>query len=481
MAALFGNVRRKVQAMGGQSLVLKYRYNLANRLIGMTYPSGLEVSYSRDVQGRISAVERERRITSLPLVSAVSYKPFGPVSAISFGDGQKLGKGWDQNYWPTGVSGDALDYTFTTNDVGNITQVTSTSEGIQNLGHDRLDRLNEVRDQNSALIEAYGYDATGNRQSQTIGNVSTAYQYEQTSHRLIEVGASARGHDSVGNTTTGMPWLNALSSQSGWANYDVRNRLVGASAPRLTNAISYEYNDRGERVRKRVEEVTGALTQNYQNYAYDEAGQRLGVYTLEKVDSTSWMAAEEVIWLDNTPIARIESTDAAIGNVHFIHSDHLNTPRALTEAQHQSDQTSGIVVWRWPLVSQTATGTNSFGTQPALNDPDGDRNLITFDLRFPGQQYDAESGLHYNHFRDYEPGTGRHVESDPIGLDGGISTYNYSKGAPLVRFDSRGLFSFGASCTSNQRDQILTEWVSINLELMDKCNSGCAECSMCDR
>ncbi|MFO2207069.1 RHS repeat-associated core domain-containing protein, partial [Pseudomonas aeruginosa] len=41
-------------------------------------------------------------------------------------------------------------------------------------------------------------------------------------------------------------------------------------------------------------------------------------------------------------------------------------------------------------------------------------------LRFPGQYYDAESGLHYNYFRDYDPETGRYVESDPIGLTGGL-------------------------------------------------------------
>jgi RHS repeat-associated protein len=60
-------------------------------------------------------------------------------------------------------------------------------------------------------------------------------------------------------------------------------------------------------------------------------------------------------------------------------------------------------------------------------------------MRFPGQRYDAASGLHYNYFRDYDPATGRYVQSDPIGLAGGVSTYGYVGGNPTVRIDSKGL------------------------------------------
>lgn len=62
-----------------------------------------------------------------------------------------------------------------------------------------------------------------------------------------------------------------------------------------------------------------------------------------------------------------------------------------------------------------------------------------FDLRFPGQRYDRASGLYYNYFRDYDPSAGRYTQSDPIGLDGGISTYGYVGSATLQRTDRRGL------------------------------------------
>lgn len=110
---------------------------------------------------------------------------------------------------------------------------------------------------------------------------------------------------------------------------------------------------------------------------------------------------------DNTPVARVWVEDDQLLYVHAIHSDHLNTPRALANAQSQGGQATGTIVWRWKLNQQTATGSNAFGSQPASEDPDGNGTLIQFDLRFPGQQYDSATGLHYNYFRDYEAGLTR--------------------------------------------------------------------------
>jgi RHS repeat-associated protein len=403
----------------------------------------LVVSYGRDTQGRIITVSLSRGSYSLPLVTSVNYLPFGPIAQIHFGNGQSLTKSWDQNYWPDTIGGNVLDYAFTTDDVGNIIEVASASEGTQKLGYDRLDRLNEVRDANLALIEAFTYDATGNRLSQQIGNNPVIhYSYPPQSHRLIQVGAAARSFDAAGNTLTGVPGYEADS-----ATYDARNRLTqvgsGSSAQLLSN-----YNGRGERVLVSQGAPAPALpttsaawttAAGVRGYVYDESGQ-----VISMLIAGSPLRYEEIIWLDNTPIARVESSASAVIAVHVIHSDHLNTPRALANAQTQGGQPAGTVVWRWKLNQQTATGSNAFGAQPAEEDPDGNGTSVRFDLRFPGQQYDAATGLHYNYFRDYEPGTGRYVESDPIGLEGGISTYGYVDSNPLLFIDPEGLQSHTA-------------------------------------
>jgi RHS repeat-associated protein len=118
------------------------------------------------------------------------------------------------------------------------------------------------------------------------------------------------------------------------------------------------------------------------------------------------------------------TVSAAVGQLYFIHADHLNTPRLVADA-------AGTTVWRWDQQEP-------FGNNPADENPSG---LGAFDLplRLPGQRYDKETGLHYNYFRDYDPSIGRYVESDPIGLRGGLNTYAYVESNPLSRIDPKGL------------------------------------------
>jgi RHS repeat-associated protein len=64
-------------------------------------------------------------------------------------------------------------------------------------------------------------------------------------------------------------------------------------------------------------------------------------------------------------------------------------------------------------------------------------------MHIPGQYYDAEAGLNYNYYRDYVPSTGRYVESDPLGLSGGINTYAYVNNAPTIEYDVDGREAYG--------------------------------------
>ena len=110
--------------------------------------------------------------------------------------------------------------------------------------------------------------------------------------------------------------------------------------------------------------------------------------------------------------------------LHYIHTDHQNSPLLLTNVNGQID-------WRWQR--------DAFGYKQADNNPDGDNTVVDFNLRFPGQYYDQETGLHYNYYRYYDPSTGRYITSDPIGLNGGLNTFGYVGNNPIGSVDPKGL------------------------------------------
>ncbi len=120
-----------------------------------------------------------------------------------------------------------------------------------------------------------------------------------------------------------------------------------------------------------------------------------------------------------TPDANLKTT-----GLYYLHPGHLGSPRAVSDE-------SGQVIWRWK--------SEPFGGTLPEEDPDGDGQPFVLNLRFPGQYYDREIGLHYNYFRYYDPQTGRYITSDPIGLYGGLNTYGYVGGNPLTRNDPKGL------------------------------------------
>lgn len=139
-------------------------------------------------------------------------------------------------------------------------------------------------------------------------------------------------------------------------------------------------------------------------------------------DAIRWVAVGEpaIAWMEN---------------MHFIHFDHLGTP-------HQVTDDSQTVVWHWH-------GT-PFGDSIPDQDPDGNSAEYVLNLRFPGQYYDSESGLHYNYFRTYDPGTGRYIESDPIGLRGALNTFAYVESGPINSIDPSGLIKiYGSWCGPN--------------------------------
>jgi RHS repeat-associated protein len=162
-------------------------------------------------------------------------------------------------------------------------------------------------------------------------------------------------------------------------------------------------------------------------WLYDEAGRVLGEYGYP-----GGAAVQELVWLGGTPIAVAGAMPTAYG-IGYIWSDQLSTPRAITNA-------NGQVLWQWDSAPFGETAVNS--------NPNGLGALI-FNHRFPGQYFDAATGLHQNGTRSYDPALGRYVQSDPAGILGGANTYLYAIANPVSAIDPSGLdgFVFGAGYT----------------------------------
>jgi RHS repeat-associated protein len=243
--------------------------------------------------------------------------------------------------------------------------------------------------------QAFGYNPNGNRSLLTENGSPYSYTNLANSNRLLSTAGpipKTYSHDASGNV---------LSDGVHTYAYDDRGRLTSVDS----GTVTYQHNGQGQRVKKQAG-ATSTL------FVYDEAGQLIGEY------NSSGVAIRETVWFQGAPVAVLQGT-----NTYYVHTDHLGTPRVITNGN--------TVIWRWE--------SDPFGTTAPDEDPDGDLTPFAYNVRFPGQYYDQETGLHYNYFRTYDPSTGRYLESDPIGLDGGLNTFGHVLQNPLRFTDWSGL------------------------------------------
>ncbi|MEM7173265.1 MAG: RHS repeat-associated core domain-containing protein [Pseudomonadota bacterium] len=118
---------------------------------------------------------------------------------------------------------------------------------------------------------------------------------------------------------------------------------------------------------------------------------------------------------------RFVEAGVAPTEVAYLHNDQLGRPQKMTDS-------AGLIT--------------SDRTQRPFGETVTDSGLDSTPIRFPGQYADAETGLHYNYFRDYDPSLGRYITSDPIGLDGGINTYGYTHANPQSFIDPDGTVAY---------------------------------------
>ena len=139
--------------------------------------------------------------------------------------------------------------------------------------------------------------------------------------------------------------------------------------------------------------------------------------------------------MDGVAVAVVEN-----GVVYYIRTDHIGRPVLATDGV-------GTQVWETTYLPFGGVHTSSAGNM---------------DLRFPGQWFQSESGLHQNWMRDYDPTTGRYIQADPLGLVDGASVYGYALGNPGRYSDFKGEnvmegLRAGRACNNSSRSVVVAK------------------------
>jgi len=381
-------VRREVGTVAGvqTDFWTSYGYDAYGRLTSLTYPNGEVAGYSY-ASGQPSGMTIKIGGVTSNVVSGLGYEPMGPATGWTYGNGLTLARGFDldrrlasQSTKNGATALQGLAYGYNANDL--ITGITNAVDAAQShsYGYDELSRLN-----------SYAYDANGNRIS---GNTIATNSNRLTGTNVIVTG-STFSYDAPGNIINyALPGIGNVGY-----GYDTFNRM---SSVDVNGAVagSYGYNAYGERTSKTV---SGVRTR----FVYTNAHSLIA----EKPDTGNWT---NYLWFGGELVGMTRA-----GQRYAIHNDHLGRPELATN-------TSKGVVWK--------SNNGTFGGQTLVTNAIGDLNV-----GFPGQYFDAESGLWYNLNRYYDANTGRYWQVDPIGLRSGVNPYTYAKNNSVMSSDASGL------------------------------------------
>lgn len=343
----------------------------------------------------------------------------------------------------------------------------------ENYGYDRMDRLTGVVP-GDGTHTYFRYDQAGNRiaESGTSGQMaiptaqagdsdSRRFSYAQGSNWLIA--AMQTAGDSAAAPSLRGAWLYHPTglplAQLLWlANGNAAHRRTVYNSDKRPVAVydndqlvaRYHYNSLGERVAQTVYPARPVLTPVALRAGLAQGETTYALYRDQRLaaeaDGRGRITAH-YIYLYGKPVAKIEMTENtsvlhrlltkvmvssedrahdSVAQIYAIVADHLGTPQEVLDERQRPVWQAVTAAFGQARVVYAATGVNGKPFQ--------------MNLRLPGQVYDAETGLHYNYLRDYDPTLGRYLAPDPLGLGGGTNPYAYVSNNPLTNIDPLGLF-----------------------------------------
>ncbi|WP_224039488.1 DUF6531 domain-containing protein, partial [Paraburkholderia unamae] len=275
--------------------------------------------------------------------------------------------------------------------------------------HDRAGQITAIHD---AMRDsrAYTYDPASRLSAVTAGRASEMFAYDPAGN-LLAVSHGKVTHVGVakGDRLLSLVMPELPVAQTPQYGYDGHGNRTSVTVPQAdaSQALTAAYRYDGAHQLRRIEHANGGTSR----YEYDALGRRTAKHHTDAQGRTittlfvwdgDWMAQEiRAGQRKATPITYVAHPDHAGplakldgANAYHYATDHLGTPQELYDDQRQ-------VVWAADL---SAYGKTRGHFKREIDNP----------IRFPGQYYDAESGLHYNRFRYYDPQAGRYITKDPI-------------------------------------------------------------------
>ncbi|MET8469899.1 putative T7SS-secreted protein [Streptomyces sp. NPDC006422] len=416
----------------GPDATLTYTYDAAGRTLSES-TDGRTVSYAYDVLGR-----RTSRTTPTGAVSEWSYDAAGNRASLTasgrtlafthdalgqeltrtLGDRLTLTSTWDPlgrltTHDVTGPHAELLQHrAYTYRADGNLTAIDDALNGPRRFTLDTAGRVTTVDARNWS--ETYAYDSAGNQTladwpDRMPGGQDATGERAYTGTRITRAGNIRYEHDAAGRTTLRQKTRLSRKPDTWRYTWDAEDRLTTCTTPD-GERWRYRYDPLGRRVAKQRLSSDGESILEQVDFTWD------GTTLCEQSTHTPGAATPAVTltWDHDgqRPLAQRENKSLSTApqreideRFFAIVTDLVGTPTELVDEQ-------GDIAWR---TRTTLWGTTTWPRTSTCYTP----------LRFPGQYFDPETGLHYNYFRHYEPESGRYLTPDPLGLAPGPSPTAY--------------------------------------------------------